>query len=267
MMKATKMNILRRIPARRTVLIPLLGLVAVGLVAGCSGDEPTAAPAAPTATPSPTVATEPAAAMEPAPAATAVPEPTAPAPQVAAPQPTAVPEPTATAAPAPTATTPPTAAPEPAATAAPTAAPEPAATATPEPQPTVAPEQEAGEVPLERYGPLCTYLDATQARDFGSYGEFSAHLDEVLAEAGAFPPPPEVLDWHEAVLAFLESMKELVVGQPADAPIDPFVLAPVLPSVANLQQAELLLEPEARERLAEIGCVAPQAGPAATRGG
>ena len=51
-------------------------------------------------------------------------------------------------------------------------------------------------------------------------------------------------------------MSDLVEAQPADDPIDPFILPPVLPSVANLQAAEQPLHPEVRQRMAEIGCIA-----------
>ena len=109
---------------------------------------------------------------------------------------------------------------------------------------------------MDRYLSLCALLGATDAGDFGTYGEFSAHLEEVIEEAYAFPPPAEVFDWHLAVLAFLNSMNELVGSQRADDPIDPFILAPVLPSIANLQAEELLWNPDVRERMEELGCVA-----------
>ena len=243
------MNVFPCLPARRIVLIPLLGLLAAGLVAGCNGGDPTPAPEAtaapqPTATataaPQPTAMPEPTAAPEP----TAMPEPTT------TPVPTATPEPTTT--PVPTATPEPTATPQPTATPEPTAAPEPTAT----PEPTERPVLEVGDTPLERYASLCTYLDATDVSEFGSYGELSAHLEEVLEEARAFPSSADVFEWHSAVLAFLDGMKELVDSQQADAPIDPFVLLSVLPGAANIEQAELLLDPEVRERMAEIGCVA-----------
>lgn len=157
-----------------------------------------------------------------------------------------MPEPTATVAPAPTATA--TAVPEPTATPEPTAAPEPTAT----------PVLEVGDTPMERYRSFCTYLDATNAEDFDTYGEFSAHLEEVIEEAYAFPPPVELFEWHLAVLAFLNSMNELVGRQPAGDPMDHSILAPVLPSVANLQEEELILDPDVRERMAEVGCVVSQ---------
>ena len=108
---------------------------------------------------------------------------------------------------------------------------------------------------MDRYLSLCTYLDGRFAQTFDSYGEFSAHLDEVLEIAHATPPPPEVFEWHEAVHAFLQGVKEVVDSQPADAPIDPFVLLSILPNAAAVQEAEQFLAPDLRERMAKAGCV------------
>ena len=138
----------------------------------------------------------------------------------------------------------------------------PAPTATPEPsppatEPSAAPAPVSGDTVLEQYLSLCTYLAGQETQEFETFGEFSAHLDKVLEAVPSGPPPAEIFEWHTAVDAYLQGVKELVDSQPPEDPVDPFILAPVLASFINLQQAEQFLEPEARERLAEIGCVAP----------
>ena len=98
----------------RWATLVILGIFAVGLIAGCGGEEPTATPmptatpaVAPTEEPLPTPNPTPTRALEP----TATPEPTSTPEPTATPEPTPTPEPTVAPTPAPAPTAAPTAVP------------------------------------------------------------------------------------------------------------------------------------------------------------
>ena len=158
---------------------------------------------------------------------------------------------TATASPAPEPTSTPTAEPTPEPTSTPTAE--------PTPEPTGTPTAQVETLSLDEYLAACSLLaEGPETEDDATYGEISAAVEGLIEMMSSLAPPSEVADWHDKVLEFMTTYKDLVDSQPEDEVmgIEFLAIASGLESlVESVTEVENAMPAEIRRRMVEAGCI------------
>ena len=151
--------------------------------------------------------------------------------------------------------------PEPASTPTESYAPEPTSTPTaePTPEPTGTPTAQVETLSIDEYLTACSLLaEGPETEDDATYGEISAAVEGLIEMMSSLAPPSEVADWHDKVLEFMTTYKDLVDSQPEDEVmgIQFLAIASGLESlVESVTEAENAMPAEIRRRMVEAGCI------------